>query len=879
MRGLVAASQETRTLSPKPGWSGLIGLFCVSFVLCTAEPTAFAATLIWTGLGNNSIILDPNNWSPSQIPTTGDTLIFAGTNGLTPALISNNLTIASMSFAAGAGAFTIGGTKVFTISAGGITNNSVNLETINTAITLGISQTWTASSGSMSFGGVVNLNNSVLTIDGSFNTTISGQITSGGGSLTKNGTGTLTLSGSTANNYGGTTSVNGGTLILSKLGGNAIAGPLVIGDGVGTDTVFLNNSNQINNKAVTINSSGVLDLNTNSDAIGTLTMTGGSVMTETGTFTLGGDVTTNAFTASATISGNFNLGANRTFTVADGAAADDLVVSANIDSSGANLTKAGAGRMVLSGSNLLHDVTVSAGTLTLRNSNALGTGATPTVSSGATLELEGGISINNALTLNGTGVGNQGALLNVSGDNTVTGAITQGSSSTIGSNSGTLTISGTMNGGGGGKSFDFVGAGNTTVTGVISNNGSVTMDGTGVLSLSAVNTYSGGTTINSGTVAVNNIQSLGAIGVAATINAGTLEVTSGFTATRNFTLGSTTSTIQVDPGQTFNVITTISGTGTLNKTGSGTLVLGIPDTYIGGTNISQGTVQITTNNAIPSIGTLTVSGGTLDTQTSSDTVGPVLLQSGSIIGSGTLTSNTSYTVQSGLISAPLAGSVPMTKDTSGTVTLSGNNTFTGSTTVNAGTLTLAATSGSALGSTSAITVNSGGTLLLGASDQINNSAGMTLHGGTFAKGNFSEGAAGAAGIGALTLTSAGSHIDFGTGTVGTLSFASFSAAGNSLTIDNWTGTPNTVGGVGTDRLIFDTTQSGNLSFFNFTGYLGATQIPLGPGFFEVVPLAPVPEPSTWASGIFALAAVIHVARKKLRAAGRAEIQRILSGRG
>jgi len=846
---------------PKFSGSVLIRLFVVSFALSLPLPAIFAATLTWTGLAGDGNVATAGNWSPPVSPAAGDTLLFAGTNSLTPQSAAN-LSLAAMSFASGAGSFTLGGAGAYTIStAAGITNNSVNLQTINNDIKLGLDQTWTASSGAMSLGGVVNLNNSVLTIDGSFNTTISGQITSGGGSLTKNGTGTLTLSGSTANNYGGTTTVNGGTLILAKTSGNAIPGTLVIGDGVGTDTVLLNGSNQINNKAVTINSSGVLDLNTNSDAIGTLTMTGGSVMTETGTFTLGGNVTTNAFSSSATISGNFNLGANRTFTVADGTAADDLVVSANINSSGANLTKAGAGRMVLSGSNLLKDVAVSAGTLTLRNSNALGTGATPTVSSGATLELEGGISIDNAITLNGTGVGNQGALLNVSGDNTVSGAITQGSSSTIGSNSGTLTISGTMNGGGGGKSFDFVGAGNTTVTGVISNNGSVTMDGTGVLSLFGVNTYSGGTTINSGTVAVNNNQSLGATGVAATINAGTLEVTSSFTATRNFTLGSSSSTVQVDPGQTFTVLTTISGTGTLNKTGSGTLVLGIPDTYLGGTNIFQGTVQITTNNAVPSVGTVTVFGGTLDTQTSSDTVGPVVLKSGSIIGSGTLTSNTSYTVESGSISAPLAGNVPMTKNTSGTVTLSGNDTFTGSTTVNAGTLVLATSSGSALGSTSAITVNSSGTLLLGANNQINNSAGMTLNGGTFAKGNFSEGTTSAVGIGALTLTSAGSHLDFGTGTVGALSFASFGPAGTTLAIDNWTGTPNTVGSSSTDRLIFDADQSANLNFFSFTGYLGATEINLGGGFWEVVPVA-VPEPSTWGAGAFALAGVVYIVLKK-----------------
>jgi autotransporter-associated beta strand protein len=870
-------------LSPKIGWSGLIGLFVIHFVLCSTLTTNAqgvgpdAAQITWTGATSTQWSLG-GNWSGGVAPTGTDTALFTGTFTNQPNLTANasvgafymhNLgqNVSATDDVDPLGApfiMTINGAVIGGASYGILIDNTNGsfTTTINTALQLGATQNWTNNSGNLfTINGTVNLNNSTLTIDGTADTTITSVISSGGGSLTKNGTGTLTLSGGTANNYGGTTTVNGGTLVLAKTSGNAITGALVIGDGVGTDTVQLNGPNQINNKAVTINSSGVLDLNANSDAIGTLTMTGGSVITETGTFTLGGDVTTNAFTASATISGNFNLGANRTFTVADGAAADDLVVSANINSSGANLTKAGAGRMVLSGSNLLHDVAVSAGTLTLRNSNALGTGATPTVSSGATLELDGGISINNALTLNGTGTSGQGALVNVSGNNTYSGAINLQSSSTIGSTSGTLTISGNINGGGG-RSLDFVGAGNTTVTGVISNtNNGVIMDGTGVLSLFGVNTYNGGTTINSGTVAANNTQSLGQTGVAATINAGTLEITSSFTASRNFTLGSSTSTVQVDPGQTFNVITTISGTGTLNKTGSGTLVLGIPDTYTGGTNISQGTVQITTNNAIPGVGTVTVSGGTLDTQTSSDTVGPVVLKSGSIIGSGTLTSNTSYTVESGSISAPLAGNVPMTKNTSGTVTLSGANTFTGNTTVNAGTLTLASSSGSALGSTSAITVNSGGTLLLGASNQINNSAGMTLNGGTFAKGDFSEGTTSAVGIGALTLTSAGSHLDFGTGTVGALSFASFGPAGTTLAIDNWTGTPNTVGSSSTDRLIFDADQSANLNFFSFTGYTGATEINLGGGFWEVVPVA-VPEPSTWAAGALALAGVVYVVLKK-----------------
>jgi autotransporter-associated beta strand protein len=210
-------------------------------------------------------------------------------------------------------------------------------------------------------------------------------------------------------------------------------------------------------------------------------------------------------------------------------------------------------------------------------------------------------------------------------------------------------------------------------------------------------------------------------------------------------------------------------------------------------------------------------------------------------------------MQSGSVSAILNGSsAAMTKTTAGTVTLSGANTFSGTTTISGGTLTAAATSGSALGSTSAITVNSGGTLLLGATNQINDSAPMTLAGGTFARGNFSEGTTSAAGVGALTLAAAGSRLDFGTGTVGVLSFASLNAATFTLTIDNWTGNYNQVGSGSTDRLIFDADQTSNLSSFAFTGFgAGGVQFDLGNGYWEVV--AAVPEPSTWLGGALALA--------------------------
>ena len=98
-------------------------------------------------------------------------------------------------------------------------------------------------------------------------------------------------------------------------------------------------------------------------------------------------------------------------------------------------------------------------------------------------------------------------------------------------------------------------------------------------------------------------------------------------------------------------------------------------------------------------------------------------------------------------------------------------TYIGRTAINAGTLTVADGFGNGLGSTSSIIVNSSGTLLLPAGNQIDNSATMTLADGTFARGSYSE-----VGIGALTLTATGSR------PAGVLSFTSFNPGANPLAI-------------------------------------------------------------------------------------------------
>src|SRR5205814_1940379 len=100
--------------------------------------------------------------------------------------------------------------------------------------------------------------------------------------------------------YTGDTIVNTGVLDLSKTIATAgiVNGTLTIGDDIGGDDVDVvreRGANQINSSVpITINSSGLLDLNNFSDALGAITFSGGHLSSGTGTATLTANVTANA---------------------------------------------------------------------------------------------------------------------------------------------------------------------------------------------------------------------------------------------------------------------------------------------------------------------------------------------------------------------------------------------------------------------------------------------------------------------------------------------------------------------------------------------------------------------------------------------------------
>ena len=218
-----------------------------------------------------------------------------------------------------------------------------------------------------------------------------------------------------------------------------------------------------------------------------------------------------------------------------------------------------------------------AGTINLTNANTY-TGAT-IVTGDATLVAQDGsaiadssnVTVGSDATLNVTSTG--GAV------NEEIGSLAGGGSVTIGSN--TLTT-------------DDDGPG-TEFSGVISGvGGSLVKQGTYVLTLSGMNSYNGGTTINEGTLQIGDVATNG--GASGSIS-GDVSVASSsnlaFARTDSLTFG----------GQ-------ITGTGAVQQVGTGTTILTAANGYSGGTTISAGTLRLDDNLAAGT-GTISHDAGTL----------------------------------------------------------------------------------------------------------------------------------------------------------------------------------------------------------------------------------------------------------------------------
>ena len=576
---------------------------------------------------NNSITQDSssavniaNDINPSANTTTTITLDGSGTGVAT---LSGAISAGSgnRDYAIvknGSSTFSLTGTNTY---GGGTTINGGTL-IVNSAASLGAaSGSLTLNAGTLEIGAGfstsrnVILNNAASTIqvDPSQTYTILSPVTGTGG-LIKNGTGTLSLAGANLDTFTGTTIVNAGTLLLGKTAGDAsnnyggaLRGDLIINSGA---TAQIQNHSQVDDtKNIWING-GTFDLNTWTDGTSTggIQFTGGSMVgASSGVFRLGGTLTTNAAATTATISGGqlwLNLVSGADFNVAAGTTPSgiDLSISGVVADGlfGNSFTKDGAGTMVLSGVNTYTGTTtVSAGALNIQSTSALGTTAAgTTVSTGATLQVQGGIAVGTeALTLNGAGVSSTGALRNISGTNSWSGNLTLGSASTVSSDLGTLTLSGTLTNGG--FVITAAGAANIVVSGIISGSGGLTKTGAGTLTLSGTNSYTGPTTVNAGSVFVNGAT---ASGSAVTVNNSATALGGSGTINGSVTVASGAN---LSPGASGGGGTAVLQTGALSLLSGSNFVLDLNNTTVG-SGYDQasvvGTATITASNLVISPG-------------------------------------------------------------------------------------------------------------------------------------------------------------------------------------------------------------------------------------------------------------------------------------
>ena len=196
-----------------------------------------------------------------------------------------------------------------------------------------------------------------------------------------------------------------------------------------------------------------------------------------------------------------------------------------------------------------------------------------------------------------------------------------------------------------------------TIDSVIRGTGGLNKGDLGTLILTGNNTYSGGTTITSGTLQVAGDTNLGAAETGITFNGGTLKYGEAFDTARQVTLESGGGTFDTN-GHDVSLLTEVEGNGQLTKTGKGSLTLTLDNTYTGGTTIEQGVLQLGTGGTIGSI-------------------------EGDIVDNGVLNVNRADTLA---LSGNISGEGQLHQTGSGTTELQGQNSYSGATLITSGVL-------------------------------------------------------------------------------------------------------------------------------------------------------------------------------------------------
>ena len=771
-----------------------------------ALPSAQAATYYWntttTGLWSAGA-----NWSDDAVtggltgfaPSSGDFAVFnqSSVNGAEIIQLGASTSVGGVTFAnTGTTLLDSDSTALrnFTLGSGGITlAGAAGAVTLGDAINplviwLGSGQAWTNNSASLlTVANAIFNGTSTLTVAGAGNTTISGAITGGAGGVTKSGAGTLILSG-TGNSYTGATTVNAGTLQLSGAGGTVtgattynlnLGGTLVVdnttaGGGnnnariADTSAFALNGGSFIYKGSDTTNSTetmgaisgiGNATITVSFGGTGVATLTASSFSHAAGNATnLVNGVSLGANNGSSSVakfisSGPTLVGTTAAVTTGINAAVKNtqivpfLVGEATATTGGLGTASgtantfltyvAGSGYRPLNLTDEFTSNAITAGT------NTWITGATAVAASASinSLIIGGGgdLTINDGQTLTNA----SGAIL-FSGTSAINPSATTGALALAGLE-GQVTVNAGITG---------------TIGAVVTGTGGLTKSGTGTLVLSggAANSYTGVTTVNSGTLQLGKTGAANAIGASGLTIGSTL---SGLAPVVQYTGASTnmmgagavaiSSAGQLD----FNGNTDTIGAITVNATGASGNTTPLTNTA-GGGNLTIGALAITPVTGFRSqvnsgTGTLTLGGNVSFNAAGSG--------QGQISGNLALGAARTFTVGSGsgagydlLVDAVISGvGFGITKDGPGVLMLMGANTYTGNTSLTNNTATGIIRSGAndVLSNASTLTPAGGGTIdLNGFNDTVNGTGGNAIYFGLNAVGQTMTIATGA---GTLTL--------------------------------------------------------------------------------------------------------------------------------
>lgn len=540
--------------------ASLTAALMLSVPLALTSNMASAADATWNG--TSSDYNTGTNWNTSAVPGTGDTATFDNTaTNQSVTFSSSPITVGGWTFNSGIYDFTIGSGQHLTFDNAGIANNGAN-NVDSTAITNNGRLDFYGSSSA----GSGNIDTVITTNSGG--TTYIGDTASGGNArFYMYGTGALDISGLT--NSGTTVGLFGGSgdiFLGSKnltFGGTSVTGSFsgVIQDGgIGGGT---------GGSLTKGGSAGILTLSGANTYTGGTTINGGTVVVGNNSAFGTGDVTmasgANIYIAGDyTVANNFGLTGNTTFNINNGGSGTLSGIFSDSGVTPGALQKFGVGTLTLTGNNSYSGgTTLSTGSLFVGNDNALGTGD-----------------------------------------------VTMAAGTTLGFASGTLTLA--NNFGLTGDPTFFVDTGNVdTISGVISDSGVtpgvLEKTGGGTLVLSGVNTYSGGTAINAGTLNVSADSGLGDTSGKVTFDGGTLQWGAAFDSARDITLNSGGGTFDTN-GYNSTLSGVISGDGAFTKKGASTLTLSGVNTFTGDTTINAGNLVISGSLASSHI---TASGGTL----------------------------------------------------------------------------------------------------------------------------------------------------------------------------------------------------------------------------------------------------------------------------